>query len=368
MTIEQIKNIELHFVVSTARTGSTLLSAMFNMHENLLSPVEEPFAFNLYFKYHSIKKWTKNTIQDFCYDFYLFSEGVLEPQFGTRKELKEMLEKYIDHLDYDTAVKITYLCFVPEKDKSHVKIIIDKQLRFHQYLEKVALFFPNSKFIILNRDPRDNAVVKMRRIKREKRLNTNYHRLANDWLNVYKLIYTKKEKIGSHRFIEIKYEDVVAQPEKELKRIANFLNFEYDVNMLQYHLKVKEKINNFKDDNDIKKELFLKLHQSLAQETNTDKVGFWKQNLTEQEANTIWYVCGELAEKIGYKKDGCEKIISKNRKYYYSQMRYFFYRVLVPEIYYSMPFFFRYIIKKIKYGNRFKQNVYTSDKFQETAK
>lgn len=368
MTIEQIKNIELHFVVSTARTGSTLLSAMFNMHENLLSPVEEPFAFNLYFKYKSIKKWTKSTIENFCYDFYLFSEGVLEPQFGTKKELQEMLEKYIDHLDYDTAVKIAYLCFVPEKDKSDVKIIIDKQLRFHHFIEKVAVFFPNSKFIILNRDPRDNVVVKMKRIKRENRIQTNYLKLANDWYRQYYLLYLKKRQIGSHRFMELKYEDLVAQPEAELKRIAKFLNFSYDEKMLQYHIKIKEKVSELIDEIDVKKEFLVKLHQSLTQKIYSDKVNFWKNNLTQDEADTIWYVCGDLAEEIGYKEDGCQKKINKNRTFYYTKIRYFLYRVLVPKIYYSMPFFFRYIIKKIKYGNRFKQNVYTSDKFQETAK
>jgi hypothetical protein len=43
-----LKNISLNFILSTGRTGSTLLSSMLNMHPEILSVSEEPFAYNLY--------------------------------------------------------------------------------------------------------------------------------------------------------------------------------------------------------------------------------------------------------------------------------------------------------------------------------
>lgn len=375
MDIQQIKNIKLHFIVSTARTGSTLLSAMFNMHKKLLSPVEEPFAYNLYFKYASIKIWTDRTIEDFCFDFYLFSEGVLEPQFGTKVQLKEALQKHKEHLDYPTVVKIAYLCFFPERDKSNVTTIIDKQLKFHDFIEDVATFFPESKFIILNRDPRDNALVKMKRILREHsagkemgRTRSNYWLLGLLWKREYSLLYSKREKIGRHRFMELKYEDLVTSPEKELKRIAEFTGFEYDPVMLQYHIQTKEKIKKAEDDADIPKKMFYELHQSLTRETNTDKVGFWKSNMTHQDANIVWTICGDLARKIGYTDDGCEGQVKKDLVYYRTFLKYLVQKIMIPTLYYKMPFVFRYTIKKIKYGDRFKQNRYTSSGFQETTK
>ncbi|MBL7883363.1 MAG: sulfotransferase, partial [Bacteroidia bacterium] len=282
MTIEQIKNIEIHFVVSTARTGSTLLSSMFNMHENLLSPVEEPFAFNLYFKYHSIINWTSKIIDDYCYDFYLFSEGVLETQFGSRNELKQLLEKHKNYLDYDTVVKITYLCFFPERNKENITVIIDKQLRFHEFIEQVSRFFPKSKFIILTRDPRDNALVKMKRIIREgshknsfDRKN-NYYHLALDWNREYTLLYKKRDVIGKDRFVELRYEDLVENPEQELLRIASFLGFKYIPQMLQYHEVLKDSMQKNVDLRSEAKKHFFELHKSLTEKVNTQKVNFWK--------------------------------------------------------------------------------------------
>ncbi|MBN8696183.1 MAG: sulfotransferase [Bacteroidetes bacterium] len=374
-SIDQIKAIQIHFIVSTGRTGSTLLSAMFNMHKNIVSPVEEPFAFNLYYKYGKITNWTSKIIDEYCYDFYLFSEGVLEAQFGSRKELQETLEKYKDDLDYHTAVKITYLCFFPERDKSNVTTIIDKQLKFHDFIEKVAVFFPESKFIILNRDPRDNALVKMKRILREKekglihRQNkSNYWMLALIWERVYSLIYTKRDRIGSDRFMELKYEDLVADPERELMRIASFTGFEYDPVMLQYHEHTKDRIAKADEVQDVKKQMFYQLHQGLTQRTNTDKVGFWKTEMKANDSDIVWSICSKLALQIGYTVDGSKNTQPRTREFYRTYFTFLIQNIIIPKIYYGVPFWVRYSIKKFKYGNRFKQNRYTSERFQETTK
>lgn len=374
-SIDQIKAIQIHFIVSTGRTGSTLLSAMFNMHKNIVSPVEEPFAFNLYYKYGKITNWTSKIIDEYCYDFYLFSEGVLEAQFGSRKELQETLEKYKDDLDYHTAVKITYLCFFPERDKSNVTTIIDKQLKFHDFIEKVAVFFPESKFIILNRDPRDNALVKMKRIIREKekglihRQNkSNYWMLALIWERVYSLIYAKRDRIGSDRFMELKYEDLVADPERELKRIASFTGFEYDPVMLQYHEHTKDRIAKADEVQDVKKQMFYQLHQGLTQRTNTDKVGFWKTEMKANDSDIVWSICSKLALQIGYKTDGSKDTQPRTKEFYRTYFTFLIQNIIIPKVYYGVPFWVRYSIKKFKYGNRFKQNRYTSERFQETTK
>jgi len=366
MMIEQIKNIQLHFVVSTARTGSTLLSSMFNMHKNLLSPVEEPFAFNLYFKYHDVKEWTTQKIEEYCYDFYLFSEGVLESQFGKKEDLQRMLEKYKEHLDYETAVKITYLCFFPERNKDSITMIIDKQLKFHDFIEKVAVFFPQSKFIILTRDPRDNALVKMKRIIREgsdknvwDRKN-NYYHLALDWNREYNLLYRKKMLIGEERFMQLRYEDFVVSPENELKRVSNFLGFEYDAVMLNYHEMIKQSAQKSIDLNNEAKRHFFELHKSLTEKVNKDKVGFWKKNLSEKDANIIWSICSRRAMEIGYLPDNCSVKIPKSSTYYVAILKYCVLKILLPGIYYAVPFCMRYAVKKIKYGSSFKRDQYAT--------
>src|ERR1700741_3834466 len=246
MDIEQIKNIKLNFVLATARTGSTLFSYMFNMHTNVVSTSEEPFAYSLYPKYKKVKIWTSKIIQEFCYDFYLFSEGRLELQFGTKKDLETLLEKHKTNLTADIAIKLTYLCFYPTKDKSEITTVVDKQLIFHFCLEQVAAFYPESKFIILYRDPRDQALARFR-MEIRKNGSTDYYSIARSWKNTYTKLQQLKDKIGADRFIEIKYEDLVSNPENELQKICSFIGIPYNSIMLDYHEKIKKDIDTNKD-------------------------------------------------------------------------------------------------------------------------
>ena len=348
MTIEQIKSIQIHFVVSTARTGSTLLSSMFNMHPNLLSPVEEPFAFNLYYKYNSIKKWDTTVINEFCYDFYLFSEGVLDAQFGSKNELALLLEEHKEELNYLIAVKIAYLCFCPDRIKNNITMVIDKQLKFHDFIEKVAVFFPESKFVILTRDPRDNALVKMKRIVREgdhenvfDRKN-NYYHLALDWNREYNLLYSKMKEIGEQRFLQLRYEDLVERPEEELKRVANFLKFEYKSIMLDYHQVIKAKALKIINTENVAKQHFYELHKSLTEKVNTNKVGLWKSNLRDKDANIVWSICHERAMQMGYMPEGCEIDCPKSIAYFVALLKFWLFKIVVPTTYYAVPFFVRY--------------------------
>jgi sulfotransferase family protein len=351
LNIEQIKDIKLNFILATARTGSTLLSSMLNAHPNVISTFEEPFALNLYPRYKNVKKWTSRTIQAFCYDFYLFSEGFLEVQFGKRKDLETILETHKLELTVDIAIRLTYLCFFPNKNKSEIITIVDKQLKFHLCIEKVALLFPESRFIILYRDPRDQALIRDRMSKRKNR-KEDYYVISNIWQNTYHRLNRYKKETDSSRFLEIKYEDLVSNPEMELKKICSFIEIPYNSTMLNYNELINREMSETSINKNSLKEFTL-FHKGLTQKTSTDKIGIWKQGLKPEEANLIWSVCGELAEKIGYKKDENFKKQALPVKNY---LHYIVASVkrMIARLYYESPFSVKYLVKKIKYGRHFK--------------
>lgn len=51
------------------------------MPPEILSVFKEPFAYNLYSKYKNVTQWNEDLIHEFCFDFFLFSEGKLQPIF-----------------------------------------------------------------------------------------------------------------------------------------------------------------------------------------------------------------------------------------------------------------------------------------------
>lgn len=351
MNTEQVRNINLSFIVTTARTGSTLLSTMLNSHPNVISTVEEPFAYSLYPKYSGVKKWTTEIINDYCDDFYLFSEGRLAIEFGSRKDLVTILEKHKDSLDMRLATRLTYMCFFPQKNKETITHVVDKELVMHECINEIAEFYPRGKFIILYRDPRDNAVTKWRLFeKRKLTAEQNYYKIALDWKYVYSRLWHAKNKFPQ-KFLEVKYEDLVSDPETELRKICSFLDLTYNPIMLEYDKLIKEELETpyYQNMDETAKKFFLSIQGGLFVKPDKEKIGYWKKLMTEAEANLIWSIDGKLAQEVGYTAhEGYKKtsVPFKNYVGLYGVTR----DRLKSLLYYNAPFWLKRLVKKIKYG------------------
>jgi hypothetical protein len=71
---KSLDEISIHFILCTERTGSSLLCLMLNLHPEIISPSEEPFALYLYPNYHKIVTWTDEDIAYYVEDFFLLAE------------------------------------------------------------------------------------------------------------------------------------------------------------------------------------------------------------------------------------------------------------------------------------------------------
>lgn len=356
-------HIRLNFILSTGRTGSTLLSTMLNMHTEIISVSEEPFAYNLYHKYKDQTDWSDDTIRDFCYDFYLFSEGKLEPQFGKPEDLVKILKAKQAELNGVRAIKLAYLAFFPLKDKSKVTTIVDKQLKFHSLLDRIVAYYPQSKFIVLYRDPRDNVLVKIRRGIKQKR-NEGLVFYAKTWNYEYNLLRKKINKLSAGPYMAVKYEDLVSQPEYVLKNICRFLNLPFEAQMLEYDQQVKKDLQEQEASlgSTVKQHLSL-LHEGLTQKPTTDKVGHWKTGLTEKESNMVWKICGKTASDIGYQAEGSKALSYFTPAFIKQWLRFYIIKIIIPGIYYNLPFGVTYLIKKLKYGKNFRNGKWQTKDF-----
>ncbi|MDF2453995.1 MAG: Sulfotransferase domain protein [Bacteroidota bacterium] len=359
--------ISLNFILSTGRTGSTLLTTMLNMHPQMLSTFEEPFAYNLYQKYNSKTDWDDQLIKEFCYDFYLFSEGKLEPQFGKKEDLIKILTAHKSGLTGAKAIKLAYFAFLPNKDKSEVTVVIDKQVKIHPVLSELITFYPKSKFIVLYRDARDNSLVKYKRSFKQKRKRSLYY-FAKIWNHEYKILNRETGKISSERVLKIKYEELVENPEKTLILISSFFKVPFDAAMLNYDEKFKENISSSSTSisHSVIDNLLL-FHEGLSQKVNTKKVGVWKTELKEKEYNMIWSVCKSTLLKSGYKAENCKSFFYFRVNMLPDFLRFYITRVILPFLYYKTPYSIRYLIKKVMYNKKFKGSKWTSQTFYQKS-
>ena len=354
---ENPEKLPIHFIVSTGRTGSTLLASMFNAHPNVISVSEETFVFNLYDGYHAIKNWDSNVIKEFARDFLLFSKGKLglQFQFFSHEDLEKMLKEYKGELNYQVAVRLCYFAFFPEKDKSDIRAFVPKELILHNHLKKVTGIFPDAKFIILLRDPRDNVLIKIRRAER-RGAKYNLLKLSIVWTKIYSLLLEGLSKYAPDRFILAKYETLVSDPENELKRLCGFLNLEYHPQMLEYDSKVKseflakEKVLSEHVIHSIKRD-----HDGLTKKLYTDKIGVWKTGLGEYRTNLVWTLNGKLAEKLGYEPPENFRPVRKPLQIAIGKFWFWVMAIAYPKMYYWLPWWFRKLIRQVRYGEAYVQ-------------
>lgn len=359
MLLTQIKDIRLNFILTGPRTGSTLLFMMFNAHPNILSTSEEPFVYNLHKKYQHIKKWDSEIINSFCYDFYLFTEGYLEFQFTTFNRFVSLLESYKDDLNFDLAIRLTYLSFIPQKNKDKVLAIVDKQLKMHDFMDYVALVNPASKFIVLWRNPLDAVPKRKNLVEKEKNSSDSIYYQALNWNYEYSMISKKKKLIGNDRFLDIKYEDLIQDTENQLKKICAFLDLPFNIEMLNYNKLFTDK--DIAQLNERLQYFLTNVHKGIRDGIDKSKVGESIIKMSNTDREIIASVCGKTALLNGY----TDSVFNEHRKYFnvFIYAKFLINKVFIPSVYYKMPFYFKYIIKKIKYSRRFKTGIYTSDDF-----
>ena len=89
--------------------------------------------------------------------------------------------------------------------------------------------WPNAKYVHLIRDPRDIAISHMKL-----GWAGHYYFAADAWVEAEHDWDKLSRTLTDDQFIELKYEDLVAEPESELRRVCEFLEIEYSENLFDY--------------------------------------------------------------------------------------------------------------------------------------
>jgi len=87
------------------------------------------------------------------------------------------------------------------------------------------------KYIHLYRDGRDVACSFKKAVVGEKHV---FH-IANRWNENQKSCFRVREQIGESRFISVSYEAITKFPEKEMKRICEFLNIPFNLGVFDFY-------------------------------------------------------------------------------------------------------------------------------------
>ena len=155
----------------------------------------------------------------------------------------------------------------------------DKNPNYSLNVSLLKDLFPDSKYILLLRDFRDN-VLSYKNVPFD--LN-NTGALAYRW-KYYNLSAKRSLSKLAQPYLEIKYEDLVTNPEHCLNRICEHLGVTYIPEMLEFYKTIDADQRSW--------------HRYINSPLTAENVGRWKKELTVTEVRTIESICGSAAKKF----------------------------------------------------------------------
>jgi hypothetical protein len=219
------------FIVGVPRSGTTLLRTMLDGHPSLSIPMETgflPSVFDLAWETGvdpdrvELRTRFQALLTGFPTWEYL---GVDADDF--RQALSDL-----EHFDLTRGLRAFYRLCAGGKPRAG-----DKTPSYARHLPVVEALLPESHFIHLVRDGRDVYVSA-----RDAPWTVARHwfpfgrdpeTLAAQWRR--DILLCRRLAVSSARFLEVRYEDLVADPAAQLDRICRFIALPYEEAMLRYH-------------------------------------------------------------------------------------------------------------------------------------
>jgi Sulfotransferase family len=112
--------------------------------------------------------------------------------------------------------------------------------------------------------------------------------LAQRWALYLAEAEATQAALGKSGFLLVRYEDLLAEPERELRRICGFLGEEFDPAMLHFHERSLTRISDQRN------------QANLLQPVLSDNVEKWRGKMTAREIRIFESVAGAELERYGY--------------------------------------------------------------------
>jgi hypothetical protein len=164
----------------------------------------------------------------------------------------------------------------------------DKTPAYMQHLELVNDVFPGARYVHIVRDGRD-AALSFLDMRRRPRFNWARPRGLGDFACQWDLEVQTAREFGATsargRYLELHYEDLVAEPERRLREVCEFLDLSFEPTMLEYHREIGPET--------------LQDHPRLS-EPPRPGTRDWRKELEPEDTARFEAIAGPLLEELDY--------------------------------------------------------------------
>lgn len=271
------------FVVGVPRSGTTLLAAMLAAHSRLNCGTETRF-------FHFLSQNNpENLVEaecwpdratDFLFDMKLVDIPVPDHYGLDREQIKAYLAERKASIPNILASLTEQLMIREGKERW-----VEKSPEHLLFVKDVRRYFPQSPIIRIVRDPRDVALS----------LNKSPWAPA-DFVDAI-LLWRRYDETSreffreDHNSLTIHYEHLIQSPEKELRRVCNFIDESFEAAMLDTSKSAENLVT--------KKDTW---HRIVDKPVDPSRLGVWKRELPDGMNRLAEALVGDRINVYGYER------------------------------------------------------------------
>jgi hypothetical protein len=276
-------------ILGVSRSGTTLLRVMLDRNSQLAVP-DESFFVPLLADRHLFKVAADDFLDDVRRLDTVREWGV---------PLDKLRARLSDGMPIARAITAIYELYAEEQGKPRWG---DKTPMYMRHLPLLRRLFPRAQYVHLIRDGRDAAVSFLSLPPGVAFETWGHPRSAADfaclWRREVKAARRLGRRLGSERYLEVRYEELTVDPESVVRRICAFAGLPYEHAMLDHGGSGSEE----------------RPHQQSLKRPLTRGLRDWRTELSPADAAAFESIAGDLLQELGYETDAAADLAGRARR------------------------------------------------------
>jgi hypothetical protein len=271
------------FVGASPRSGTTLLRTMLNSHPDLAIPRESRFATNAFGLREYFGDLSKEDNRQRCVEWIMdrrksgFANLELDPEEAAARMMGA---------PGATIGSIVGTPFAMYAEATSAKRWGDKRPAYIRHTGRMFSMFPDAQFVHLVRDPRGSAASMLK----VGWYDGSVPKAAELWVRSIEAAVAARAALRDDQFYELTYEDLLANPEGEIKQLTAWLGLDPAgvSDMLNFHRQ-----------NDVPAS---KYHWRVSEPIDPAAATAWMTTLDRDALALVEHVAGDHMDRLGYQR------------------------------------------------------------------
>ncbi len=204
----------------------------------------------------------------------------------SREELIALIDEHRP-ADVAGAIRLLYASWAAAAGKPRYA---DKTPAYVTRIARLARLFDEARFVHLIRDGRDVALSVAESFERGPQTAAQG---ALFWSARVRAGREQGRALGPDRYLELRYEELVAEPEATLRELCRFLELDFDASMLEPERQAERIAAGYPD---------AAVHPNLAEPLAMRRD--WRTEMSAAQRRAFELIAGDLLDELGYPTEG----------------------------------------------------------------